>query len=253
MDKLKENSVTRWFGEAFEQLHPLLQQLHRYGGVLSGEVQIRFGANLLSKFLGKRLARKLGIPLKHPNCAFEVQITHTDDSLIWARRFGDNMMTSQFKPIGKYPTGYWQETTEDISLQLGVTIQQGAWHWQQRCTTWKGRTLPACLIPSTTAYKYIDQGQYVFHVNMYHPRLGLLLEYAGRLALEDLPPWLKYPNTETFWGGWRQGNSEFWLLKIWLPFWERLSSSERLAYLEKYPPPTSWKQWKPLQTQIGDS
>lgn len=246
MHKLPENSVTRWFGEDFERLDPLLQDLHRYGGVLVGDVQILFGRSGIAKFLGKRLAKKLGIPLNNPQCPFKVEITHTCERLVWSRHFDTTIMTSIFEPVGHYPTGYWQELSNDLRLQLSVDIKQGAWHWVQQNMSWKGLKLPKQLVPTTTAYKKIDQGQYVFHVSLQHSKLGLLLAYTGRLSLENLPPWLKYPDTEIFWGGWRQGNSENWLLNIWLPFWERLTTSEKRAYLEKYPPPDNWQNWDVL-------
>jgi hypothetical protein len=56
------------------------------------------------------------------------------------------------------------------------------------------------------------------------------------------PPWIVYPDAEPFWGGWRQGHSEAWLLGEWLPFWRGLTSDERRSFLERWPPPT--KDWE---------
>lgn len=249
MQELKENCVTRWFGSAFNQLDPLLQDLHRNGGSLVGEVEIKLGSGKLAHWLGQRLAKKLGVPIDTPQCLFEVDISHTDNTLIWSRSFNGKMMVSCFEPVGHYPSGYWTETTGDISLQLGVDILQGAWHWQRRCTLWKGRALPNWFMPMTLAYKCIDQQQYVFDVSIQQPQFGVLLEYAGRLQPDDRPPWLKYPNTESFWGGWRQGNSEDWLHRRWFPLWNQLSAPDKLAYLEKYPPPENWQHWMNVRTQ----
>jgi hypothetical protein len=51
------------------------------------------------------------------------------------------------------------------------------------------------------------------------------------------PPWIKYPNSDPVWGGWRQGVSEAWLLGTWLPFWRGLQPEERRKYLATFPPP----------------
>ena len=51
------------------------------------------------------------------------------------------------------------------------------------------------------------------------------------------PPWLEYPGNESFWGGWRQGGGEAWLVNTWFPFWNQLTQEEQRAYLEQYPPP----------------
>jgi hypothetical protein len=58
------------------------------------------------------------------------------------------------------------------------------------------------------------------------------------------PPWEKFPETEPWWGGWRQGVSEAWLHDEWLPFWRAKTESERVAYLQAFPPPTDlWRTY----------
>jgi hypothetical protein len=47
--------VADWFGDDFVQLHPLLQQLHRHGGRLSGQVMIDIPSDVAGLF-GRRLA-----------------------------------------------------------------------------------------------------------------------------------------------------------------------------------------------------
>ncbi len=54
---------------------------------------------------------------------------------------------------------------------------------------------------------------------------------------EPKPPWIEYPGSEPFWGGWRQGFSEGWRLRVWFPFWQRLTPEEKDAYLRRYPQP----------------
>lgn len=49
------------------------------------------------------------------------------------------------------------------------------------------------------------------------------------------PPWVKYLNSEPT--SYNQGDSEEWLLQIWLPFWKQLSLEEQGIYLIQYPPP----------------
>ncbi|MDI7174909.1 hypothetical protein [Leptospira santarosai] len=61
------------------------------------------------------------------------------------------------------------------------------------------------------------------------------------------PPWIVYPSSDPVWGGWRQGESEQWLLDIWLPFWQGLGPDEQNLYLERFPPPD--KEWNLYLTQ----
>ncbi len=55
--------------------------------------------------------------------------------------------------------------------------------------------------------------------------------------LDVKPPWVEYPGNDPWWGGWRQGASEVWLLNEWLPFWKTLSVEAKDTYLQKWPPP----------------
>jgi hypothetical protein len=62
------------------------------------------------------------------------------------------------------------------------------------------------------------------------------------LGTELAPPWVAYPGADPWWGGWRQGYSETWLLDEWLPFWRTLGELERKAYLARWPAPSD--QWR---------
>ena len=54
---------------------------------------------------------------------------------------------------------------------------------------------------------------------------------------EPKPPWIAYPGTAPFRGGWRQGFSEWWIRDVWFPFWKHLTPDEKDAYLTRYPAP----------------
>ncbi len=59
-----------------------------------------------------------------------------------------------------------------------------------------------------------------------------------------VPPWVKYPGNEPWWGGWRQGFSEAWLMEVWLPFWKKLSIEEKEKYLQEWNPPNEdWREY----------
>lgn len=65
------------------------------------------------------------------------------------------------------------------------------------------------------------------------------------------PPWIKVPDVDASWAGWRQGAGEDWLCEVWLPFWHSLDDKGRRDYLERYPVPNDdWQLqldyfWKP--------
>lgn len=175
------NPVVEWFGESFSQLDPLLQDLHRYGGNLSGAVDIEFGRGFAG-FIGRRLAAKLGLPMVQGAHAFEVTIAHKNGALLWSRKFNAQLeMVSQFVPQGIYPDGFWRETTGALALQLGVDIRGGGWYWVQRQVRFLGIRLPIALFPESQAYKRVNQGLYEFSVSFAFPLLGKLVRYSGLL------------------------------------------------------------------------
>ena len=176
-------AVERWFGSQFAALHPQLQALHRHGGVLCGEVAIACGRGLAG-WLGRRLARSMGLPLDRDRRGFEVRIAHEGESLIWSRRFAEGgEMRSVFTPVGAWPDGYWVERTGYIALHLGVDVIDGGWYWRARRAYLRGLRVPLWLLPRTRAGKRVEHGRYVFEVAFVVPGLGEVLRYGGELDL----------------------------------------------------------------------
>ncbi|MFN7552218.1 MAG: DUF4166 domain-containing protein [Pseudomonadota bacterium] len=174
--------VEAWFGQSFIRLHPMLQSLHRRGGSLHGQVHVSFGVGLAG-WLGRRLARKIGVPSRTGDYRFQVEITHSDGTLHWARCFDEgHRMVSVFVPTGAYPTGSWTEKTGNIALVLGVDADDGGWTWVQRAVSLRGVHLPSWFAPRTTAYKRIVDGRYEFSVKLRLPFLGELFAYGGMLS-----------------------------------------------------------------------
>lgn len=174
--------VEAWFGKGFAELHPLLQHLHREGGVLSGPVQVAFGRGLAG-FLGKRLASRLGVPANNGTHHLQVSIRSEAGYLHWGRSFnGKSEFNSRFHPVGHYPSGHWVERSGHLRLVLGVEVNAGGWHWQHRKSTLFGIPMPNFLLPTTLASKGIEGGLYRFSVEVRAPVLGKLLAYSGALA-----------------------------------------------------------------------
>ncbi len=174
--------VADWFGDSFGTLHPLLQQLHRHGGQLSGTVEVTIPSGLTG-VLGRRLAYKLGIPTQGRMHALVVTISHSGDGLHWDRCFdAQTSMQSIFQPIGIRQNGYWIESTGPVKLFLTVDTTNGGWQW--RCLKMKlgWLRLPMFLFPNSTAYKTIESGRYRFHVGFALPFLGTILSYGGLLT-----------------------------------------------------------------------
>ena len=173
--------ISDWFGPSFERLHPLLQSLHREGGTLQGEVALEFGAGGAG-WLGRRLARKMGLPTEAGTLPLEVTISHANGQLVWARRFGQHpLMVSLFEPVGRWPSGFFREHTGALQLELGVDIRDGGWRWLPKKARLHGMPVPLAWLPRTHAGKWVEQGSYRFEVKVTSPFGALLLRYGGLL------------------------------------------------------------------------
>ncbi|WP_440730780.1 DUF4166 domain-containing protein [Lysobacter sp. 22409] len=177
-----QNAVTQWFSPAFDRLHPLLQALHRSGGTLGGQVALSTGTGPAG-YIGRRLARRLGIPIDRPYRGFRVDIVHDAQAMQWRRRFDDGSeLISVFRPVGRYPDGHWLESTGPARMKLGVELEDGGWRWRLRGVEVRGVPLPLFLFPRTDAYKRIEDGEhYRFAVAFSLFPFGELLRYEGAL------------------------------------------------------------------------
>jgi Domain of unknown function (DUF4166) len=178
------NSVSSWFGESFFKLHPQLQKLHLQGGTLKGKIKLRFGKGLAG-YIGKRMARKIGVPLQPGEHELQVKIRHDDSKLYWSRCFdGEYFVQSIFTPVGDCRRGYWLEKTGPITLKLSVDVIEAGWHWRVIAVRLFGLPLPLFLFPDSVAYKKVIDDRYQFHVGFSMPWLGQLFCYEGSMTLE---------------------------------------------------------------------
>jgi hypothetical protein len=175
--------VESWFGSEFASLHPMLQQLHRHGGELKGEVEVSIPVGLPGIF-GRLLARKLSVPAEGVRHAFSVRVSHHADGLHWDRCFDERtVMASVFAPVGSKIQGYWLERTGPLRMRLTVDIIDGGWHWRCLQLRWRAVPLPMWLFPKSRAFKLIENEHYRFYVGFSLPLLGTVLSYSGLLHM----------------------------------------------------------------------
>lgn len=176
--------VKNWFGDRFSDLHPILQKLHTEGGRLVGDVEICYGKGL-ARIIGTRLGKSMNFPNRGIH-QLEVNITHDADGLHWGRSFDNaKMVSSLFKPVGRFNQGYWVESTGPLSMNLTVDIINGGWFWRCLKVDFLGFPIPRWLIPKTNAYKVIENGEYRFHVEFSLPIIGSLVSYQGLLRAKN--------------------------------------------------------------------
>jgi hypothetical protein len=180
---VRNKLVQIWFGERFNNLHPLLQKLHLEGGALVGNAEIFYGRGLAG-IVGRRLGRKMNLPEAGVH-RLMVNISHDEEGLHWERMFGNTaLVKSLFKPVGCIEQGYWIETTGPLVMRLTVDIHNSGWFWRCLKVHYCGVPIPLWLIPGTNAYKIIEEGKYRFYVGFSFPVIGAVLSYQGLLSAE---------------------------------------------------------------------
>jgi Domain of unknown function (DUF4166) len=181
--RVSSDLVADWFGRDFAQLHPLLQQLHREGGRLSGQVMVDVPSGVRG-LVGRRLASRLGIPAQRGWHSLEVTISHRDGVLHWDRCFdGRVRVASQFAPVGNRGNGCWVEATGPLRIALTVDVVDGGWYWRALSVRFMNVPVPIGLFPKSQAYKTIVGDRYRFFVGFAVPMLGTVLSYGGDLSL----------------------------------------------------------------------
>lgn len=177
---MTSNLVSDWFGEGFTELHPLLQQIHKTGGTLSGTVTVNIASGLAG-FLGRRIAKGFSIPINSSDHFFTVAITHQSDAMHWNRMFNSSQMYSVFLPVGNKADGYWLESTGSVHLYLTVDIKDKGWYWRCLKARFKYFTVPLFFLPRINAYKKIENEKYRFYVGFSLLFFGEVLSYGGLL------------------------------------------------------------------------
>lgn len=158
-----------------------MQDLHRSGGQLRGCIAIDCGRGVAG-WIGRHLARRLGIPADRNDCGLLVRIAHEKNALLWCRRFETGSeMVSAFVPYGHFPDGGWLERTGPLTLDLGVDTTDGGWRGRLRRARWHGLPIPLALLPHAQAGKQVVNGRYAFAVEFRLPFVGRVLGYAGTL------------------------------------------------------------------------
>jgi hypothetical protein len=62
------------------------------------------------------------------------------------------------------------------------------------------------------------------------------------------PPWAVFPQYDSYSGFWKQGG-QFWITRVFDPFWKGLDELQKAAYLRKWPASPDWREW--LNLKLG--
>lgn len=168
----------RAIGPAFDDLAEPIRALHETPGrsVWRGRAMTAGASGPLAALV----ARIVGFPKGHPDCAAEVAIDADGERSIWRRRIGGHGFASVLSH--PRPGGVVRERFGPVSMDLSLTPEGERLIY--RVVGWRlgPIPLPKALGPSAVAFEEVDeQGRFVFDVTINAPLLGRLVRYRGWL------------------------------------------------------------------------
>ena len=169
------NAFIKHVGDDFQKLHSIVQQAHIGNIKLSGNVRVSRG-----NFLANILCQILGMPKSTERVLLTVDGQHTENTMVWNRRFGDVEMISHFVLDGDC----FVENMGPIKLWMTLSNQDGELVYRLEKSQFLFIPLPKLLSPTLFAFESENNGKYVFAVKVGLPIIGKLIEYSGELGLE---------------------------------------------------------------------
>lgn len=168
-------------GEAYAELFPALQDLHRTGDgrTFAGQCTVTRGRNPLSHVV----AAIVGFPKSGKDVPATVTVTPDAKGEIWTRKFGGKTFQSHHSK----GTGRWARHVKErfgpMSIHMAILEEGGKLRIATRGWSLFGLPLPKFLRPGGDVYETMDdQGRFVFHVDLTAPIFGRLCKYEGWLA-----------------------------------------------------------------------
>lgn len=165
-------------GSDFQQLAPIVAQLHRLDGPAQwqGQCVIRRGRHPLARLCG--WAARL--PRDGQALATTVTLQRHPAQETWTRNFGGVPMRSRMWPW----QGRLRERLGLVQFDFQLGVDAGALTWDTRAVRVLGLLpLPASWFAGVQCTEAVDaQGRYTFDVRASLPLIGLIVHYQGWLV-----------------------------------------------------------------------
>ncbi|MDJ0946115.1 MAG: DUF4166 domain-containing protein [Kiloniellales bacterium] len=169
-------------GRGFESLPEPIRQLHDVSdeAVARGRCRIRRGAHPLSRLIG----RLFGLPPAGDNLPVKVRFLPQSGGERWYRRFGTHRLASHQVPAGR--PGWMFESFGPGRFLIELAAGSEGLTLALRGVRLLGLPLPRPLWPRIRAGERVEEGRFVFDVEIALPVAGLLIHYHGHLRPEGV-------------------------------------------------------------------
>ncbi len=171
------NILSNHMGPSFDNLSPLLRQVHNGSQYIEGTVKIERG-NMLASII----CSIFRFPKSSKACTLKVKCHHTSNSILWVRNFNGHIMKSSFSSNGIHMI----ETLGPLDLAFSPNEKNGSLTYNFVSTKLFGITTPKIFSPIIYALEYEENNEYKFRVSVKMHMIGLILSYGGTMRLMEV-------------------------------------------------------------------
>jgi Domain of unknown function (DUF4166) len=128
------------------------------------------------------VANLFGFPDAGNHVPVKVTFTARNGIETWRRQFADrSFVTTQQEGSGRFAR-LLCERFGPFRFGLALVVEDSRMHLIVRRWSVFGIVLPRAWAPISTAYEFVEDGRFNFHVEIGHPLTGLIVRYHGWLV-----------------------------------------------------------------------
>ena len=144
---------------------------------MRGRASVERGGSLLARLA----AFIIGFPKAVADTPVSVKFAASDGIETWTRKFGDQVFSSrQLAGDGK-SAALLCERFGPLTFAMALVLENNRLTLRLRRWSAFGIPLPMWLCPRSDSYEHTEDGQFHFHVRIWHPLTGLIVQYKGWL------------------------------------------------------------------------
>jgi Domain of unknown function (DUF4166)/Saccharopine dehydrogenase NADP binding domain len=169
----------RLLGDAFDRMPAPWRAMHEPKSELKAEGVAR--VERATAALARLVATLFGFPDAGDHVPVKVTFTARDGIETWRRQFSDRgFVTTQQEGSGRFER-LLCERFGPFRFGLALVVDDSRMRLIVRRWTFFGVVLPRAWAPIGTAYEFVEDGRFKFHVEISHPLTGLIVRYQGWL------------------------------------------------------------------------
>jgi hypothetical protein len=170
-------------GDAWQNLPVPIRALHeiKVESRFSGRASVRRGTNILARIVGWII----GFPHASTNVPVTVDMTRKDGKETWMRQFGEHTFSSELSAGSGRFDALICERFGPCQFGMALVVDGDKLQYIPRCWTFLGMPMPKWLMPHGAMVETVNDGKFVFHVEITLPIIGHIVTYAGNLQKTD--------------------------------------------------------------------